>query len=232
MTQRLQRPHRSGQRRARRMPPPPPARADARSGPTVPLVPPAAFETRPAVLGFPAEPVEDDEAEQRVDERRPDAPSPAGGLVVLRRPDWLGCLFLVLAGVAANVSLSLPWMAGAGTNGLSLVRRGADVLGVGVGELARSGFWQPLAVVVAGGLFVLLGLLVLIPARAHRLLGVAALIVALAAAAAVIVLFADAEWRVDRFGPGMWFAVAVPVLGVLGALKAMLTAPRVTLGPR
>jgi hypothetical protein len=30
----------------------------------------------------------------------------------------------------------------------------------------------------------------------------------------------------------MWFAVAVPVLGLLGALKAMLTTPRVTLRSR
>jgi len=39
-------------------------------------------------------------------------------------------------------------------------------------------------------------------------------------------------WEIDRFGPGMWCAVAVPVLGMLGALKAMLTAPRVTLDAR
>jgi hypothetical protein len=214
------------------MPPPPPAAA--RSGPTVPLVAPVGGdETGPTILGFPAEFAKDDDtAEEPADEQTLQAPPGAGGLVFLRRPDWLGGVFLVLAGVAANVSLSLSWTAGDGTNGLSLVRRGAEILGAGIGELARSGFWQPLAVVGGGGLFVLLGLLVLIPARAHRLLGVVALLIALAAAAAVIVLFADAEWRVDRFGPGMWFAVAVPVLGVLGALKAMLTAPRITLVPR
>ena len=57
-----------------------------------------------------------------------------------------------------------------------------------------------------------------------------ALIVALASAAAVALLIAESGLADDRFGPGMWCAVAVPVLGVLGSLKAMLTTPRVRLG--
>jgi hypothetical protein len=89
--------------------------------------------------------------------------------------------------------------------------------------------WQPSVVVLCGGLLVLLGLLLLVPAHAHRLVGVLALIVALASAAAVALLIAETGLADDRFGAGMWCAVAVPVLGVLGALKAMLTAPRVTL---
>jgi hypothetical protein len=70
---------------------------------------------------------------------------------------------------------------------------------------------------------------VLVPARAHRLLGVLALLVALATAAAVLVLLASSGWRVDRFSAGTWFAAAVPVLGLLGALKAMLTPPHVVI---
>ena len=54
---------------------------------------------------------------------------------------------------------------------------------------------------------------------------------ALAAAAAVILLLVEAGWATDRFGPGMWCAIAVPVLGLLGALKAMLTAPLVMIDP-
>ena len=92
--------------------------------------------------------------------------------------------------------------------------------------------WQPSVVVLCGGLLVLLGLLLLVPARAHRFVGLLGLIVALAAATAVVLLIVESGLADDRFGPGMWCAVAVPVLGVLGALKAMLTAPRVTLGPR
>lgn len=186
-------------------------------------------EDEPTLLGLPAEyadvqtgpPPGDGDA----DVLRP-------SLTVLRRADPLGACALVLAGVAANVSLSLSWAPGEGPSGLSLVQRGGETLDAGIAETARSEVWPPLVVVLSGGLLVLLGFLLLVPARAHRLLGVLALTVALAAAAAVVVLAADAGWQADRFGPGLWCAVAVPVLGVLGALKAMLTAPLVTLDPR
>ena len=83
---------------------------------------------------------------------------------------------------------------------------------------------------------VLLGVALLVPTRAHRLVGVLALLVSLATAAAVLVLFVEADWRVERFGVGTWFAVAVPVLGVPGSAqghahrarrrpRAALTAP-------
>ena len=85
--------------------------------------------------------------------------------------------------------------------------------------------------VLSGFLLVLLGFLMLAPTRGHRLVGVLALVVSLAAAAAVILLIADLGLTADQFGPGMWCAVAIPVLGVLGSVKAMLTAPHVTLGP-
>jgi hypothetical protein len=153
-------------------------------------------------------------------------------LTVLRRPEAFGAGALVLAGVAANVSLSLSWSPGEGPTGLSLVQRGGEALDSGIDASVRSGVWEPLVVVLCGGLLVLLGFLLLVPARGHRLLGVLALVVALAAAAAVVaVLVSDMGWQVDRFGPGMWCAVAVPVLGAVGALKAMLTAPRVTIDP-
>ena len=192
-----------------------------------------ASEREPTILGFPAEFPDEDEDED-------EDPEPAAGtgsavlpsqpaLVALRRADRLGGAALVLAGVAANVSLSLSWSPGEGPTGLSLVQRGVEELGFGAGEWALRGVWQPFAVVLSGGLLVLLGFLLLVPARAHRIVGVLALIVSLAAAAAVAVLMADGGWGPDQFGPGMWCAVAVPILGTLGALKAMLTAPQVTL---
>ncbi len=175
------------------------------------------------ILGFPAE-FADDDVEEGLEE-----PTLPVDLVVVRHPDRVGCALLVLAGVAANVSLSLAWLPGEGTNGLGLVSQGVDLLGAGVDILVRSGFWPPLVVVFGGGLLVLLGLLLLVPAHMHRAVGVLALLVSLATAAAVIVLLADAGWRADRFSLGAWVAVAVPVLGLLGALKAMLTPPHVTL---
>lgn len=190
-----------------------------------------AVEDEPTLFGLPAEVPE---AGRPAAVPTPRAVPPPRGLSVLRRADPLGAAALVLAGVAANVSLSLSWSPGDGPSGLSLVQRGGETLDAGIAETARSGVWPPLVVVLSGGLLVLLGFLLLAPARAHRLLGVLALAVALAAAAAVIVLAADAGWRADAFGPGLWCAIAVPVLGVLGvlgALKAMLTAPLVTLDP-
>jgi hypothetical protein len=190
MTERVH-PNGSGQRTARRQTP------HSRSsrvwgGRTIPGLRRVAVapETDPTILGFPAEYAdEDDGADRIVDEPGP-AISTTIEVLVLRRADRVGGGALVLAGVAANVSLMLSWSSGDGPTGLSLVQRG------------------------------------------HRLLGVLALLVALAAAAAVVSLLADAGWVVDAFGPGMWCAVAVPVLGVLGALKAMLTPPLVSLEPR
>jgi hypothetical protein len=189
-------------------------------------------QSEPNLFGLPAEIVTDDDAAVSSPEQgTPEAPPSDVGLVVVRRPDRIGAAALVLAGVAANVSLSLSWAPGDGPTGLWLLRRGVEELGVGAGTWDLSGVWQPLVVVLCGGLLVLLGLLLLVPARAHRLVGVLALAVSLAAATALVLLMADGGWGADRFGPGMWCAVAVPVLGALGSLKAMLTAPLVTVTP-
>jgi hypothetical protein len=228
MTERAQ-PTGSGHRTARRRTPL--SRSGrARSAPTIPVPPPpprrdALPEGEPTLLGFPAEfPEDDDRDEPPLAHAEPDLSPPQ--LVFVRRADPFAAAALVLAGVAANVSLSLSWSPGEGPSGLSLVRRGVEALGSG--EL-ESGTWQPVVVVLSGGLLVLLGLLLLVPARAHRLVGLLALVVSLAAAAAVVLLIADTGLADDRFGPGMWCAVAVPVLGLLGALKAMLTVPLVRL---
>jgi hypothetical protein len=220
MTER-QTPVSGGRAAGRRMPRP---RSRRQGDGTVPNIAPVylTVEPDPTLLGFPAEFPEDDDADPPVDV----APPPA--LQVVRRADPIAAGALVLAGVAANVSLLLSWAPGAGPTGLTLVRRGIDALGSGV-QATLDVVWQPSVVVLCGGLLVLLGLLLLIPAHAHRFVGVLALIVALASAAAVALLIAESGLADDRFGPGMWCAVAVPVLGVLGALKAMLTAPRVTL---
>jgi hypothetical protein len=196
-----------------------------RHPPAIPVPPPrnVSEEGPGTILGFPAEPTDDVAASVGA----PEVPaSPA--LVVLRRPDPLGATFLVLAGVAANVSLSLPWPPADGPTGLALVQRGARGLGSGP---AGDALWQPFAVVLCGGVLVALGFLLMVPARSHRLVGVLALLVALAAAASAVLLVVDTDLADERFGPGLWCAAAVPVLGLLGALKAMLTAPLVSLAP-
>src|SRR5215213_1258791 len=215
MTERLKLPHRSGNRAA--------DRRGSRPAPPGPV-------EEPTILGFPAEIVEEtgpadspadippDTRPTRVPASRSapaDSPShPA--LTVVRRPEAFGAGALVLAGVAANVSLSLSWSPGEGPTGLSLVQRGGEALDSGVAASVRSDVWEPLVVVLCGGLLVLLGFLLLVPARAHRLVGLVALVVSLAATAAVLFLVSDVGWRIDGFGPGTWCAVAVPVLGLLG----------------
>ncbi len=148
--------------------------------------------------------------------------------IALRRPDAFAALMLVLAGVAAAVSLFLNWIDGEDESGLDLVRRGFDTFGDGIGEVFSTGFWQPLTIVLGGGLLLILGLLMFAPAKTHRFLGVLALIVSLAATAAVLVPLARAGWDVGRFDLGFWFAIAVPVLGLLGSLKALLSGPKFT----
>ncbi len=151
--------------------------------------------------------------------------------IALRRPDAFAALMLVLAGVAAAVSLFLNWIDGEDESGLDLVRRGFDTFGDGIGEVFSTGFWQPLTIVLGGGLLLILGLLMFAPAKTHRFLGVLALIISLAATAAVLVPLARAGWDVGRFDLGFWFAIAVPVLGLLGSLKALLSGPKYTTTP-
>jgi hypothetical protein len=145
--------------------------------------------------------------------------------VAIRRADSLAGLLLVLAGIAAGVSLLIPWLL-IGDRGLDLVRAGIDDLRDG--SLWSTGAWQPLAVVFGGGVLFLLGLFMYVPARTHRFLGVLALLVSLVVAAGVLVPLAEANWDVSGDDVGAWFTVAVGGLGLLGALKALSTGPKLS----
>jgi hypothetical protein len=144
----------------------------------------------------------------------------------VRGPASLAGLLLILAGLAAAVSLALRWLTSTTDIGLDLLRRGLDEFGDGVGNLLETGFWQPLAVVLGGGVLLLLGILMWLPARSHRLLGLLALLVSGVAIAAVVVPLVTEGWQPSAFRLGFWFACAVGVLGLLGALKALLTGRR------
>jgi hypothetical protein len=137
----------------------------------------------------------------------------------------LAGLLLVLAGMAAGVSLLVVWVNG-GPTGQELVATGLDDARSGAATLAETGAWQPLAVVGGGTVLFVLGLLMYAPARAHRFLGVLALLVALVVAAGVLVPLADLDWDLTRWAVGAWFTAAVGGLGLLGALKALSTGPR------
>ncbi|SFT44219.1 hypothetical protein SAMN05660657_00810 [Geodermatophilus amargosae] len=146
--------------------------------------------------------------------------------VAVRGPESLGGLLLILAGIAAAVSLALRWVTGNGDTGWRLVRRGFDEIAGGFGGLLDTGFWQPLAVVLGGGVLFLLGILLWLPARTHRFLGFLALLVSGLAIAGVVVPLVAEGWQTSAFGIGFWFACAVGVLGLLGSLKALLTGRR------
>ncbi len=143
--------------------------------------------------------------------------------VAVRRPDVLAGLLLLLAGVAAAISLILRWLTGESVTGWNLVRDGFAAFGDGIGEVFSSGLWQPLAIVLGGGVLAVLGLLAFVPARSHRFLGLLALLVSATVVAAVLVPLARASWDFSEFDIGFWFAIAVAGLGLLGALKAVLT---------
>ncbi|MGY1639122.1 hypothetical protein ACI78V_20950 [Geodermatophilus sp. SYSU D00742] len=258
MTEYQPQPHRPGEPAPRGETPPPPVAGDEREE-TIPLRPVAAAEPDPTILGFPPEPPEGDGAARLPDDPARGLPWEAGDggtaagpeqqsvalaerpavgldlpvrLVVLRRPERIGGSALLLAGLAANASLWMPWGEGLDTTGLALVWRGIDALPSGPAELLDSGLWQPPAVVLGAAVLFFLGLLLFRRARTHRFVGVLALFVSVGPAAAVLALLADTGWDVARLDLGTWFAAAVPVLGLLGALKAMLTTPHVTIQPR
>jgi hypothetical protein len=143
--------------------------------------------------------------------------------VAVRRADVLAGLLLLLAAAAAAISLLFRWLADRDDTGIDLVRRGIDDARDGFGTVIDTGFWQPLTVVGGGALLLVLGLLMLLPAKRHRVLGLIALLVSAAVAAAVLVPLFRSGWDLSTFDIGFWLACAVAVLGLLGALKAVLT---------
>ena len=114
------------------------------------------------------------------------------------------------------MSLVLDWLADSDVSGWGLVRSGFD----DIGDAFSSGLWQPLVIVLGGGVLFVLGILMWLPARSHRFLGVLALLVSLGVTAGVLVPLADADWDFSFFAAGFWCAIAVAVLGLLGSLKA------------
>jgi hypothetical protein len=156
----------------------------------------------------------------------PTLPQYYAGPIVVKRQDPVAALLLLVAGIAAGLSLLLPWLADDDVTGLTLVKDAFTTLGDGVGELIGTGYIQPVTIVLGGAVLFLLGLLLLVPARRHRLVGLVALVVALLVTVAVLVPLAAAGWDLGFFGIGFWFAIAVAVLGLLGALKALVARRR------
>jgi hypothetical protein len=154
------------------------------------------------------------------------APDWSSRPVPVRRPDALAGLLLVLAGAAAAASLALHWVRGSGDTGRDLLRSALRTARDDRTAFFSAGWWEPTVIVLGGGLLLLLGLLLFVPARTHRFLGLLALLVALGVTAAVLVPMAQDGWSTSGYDLGWWVAAAVAALGLLGALKAVLTGPR------
>jgi hypothetical protein len=154
----------------------------------------------------------------------PTAPPYSEKPVAFRHPESLGGLLLILAGIAAGVSLLLDWLDGSDISGLSLVRKGFEDLGA----IFENGMWQPLAIVLGGGVLLLLGVAMWLPLRSHRFLGLLGLLVSAVVVAALVVPLADAGWDLGFFAIGVSFGIAVAVLGLIGSLKALLTRRKMT----
>jgi hypothetical protein len=152
----------------------------------------------------------------------PTAPPYSEEPVAFRHPESLGGLLLILAGIAAGVSLLLDWVDGEDISGLTLVREGFEDLGAIVGN----GLWQPLSIVLGGGVLLVIGLAMWLPLRTHRFLGLLGLIVTALVAAGLLVPLYQADWDLGAFAIGFYFGLAVAVLGLLGSLKALLTGPK------
>jgi hypothetical protein len=142
--------------------------------------------------------------------------------VAIRGPDSLGGLLLILAGIAAAISLLLDWVDGRDDSGLDLVRDGFEDLGA----IFDDGLWQPLAIVLGGGVLLVLGVLMWLPMRSHRTLGFLGLLVTGAVIAGLLVPLIEEGWDLGFAGPGFWCGIVVGVLGLLGSLKALLTGRR------
>src|SRR3569833_2180081 len=133
--------------------------------------------------------------------------------VKIRRADAFAALLLILAGIAAGVSLLLSWLPRDDAKGLDIHTLGATTIAdKGGGEFFSSGMWQPLAVMLGGGVLFVFGLLLLVPSRSHRFLGLLALLVSFAVAAGVLVPLADKIWKLVEFRVGFYFAIAVAFL--------------------
>jgi hypothetical protein len=193
------------------------------------LPPPAPPDDDVTLFGLAAEPAEEPgEASATAADAEP---LDEGRILVLRRPDGVAGALLLVAGAAGCLSLFLPWARQGEQLGVTLVRLTFELGWRERDQVLRTGLLLPLGVAAGGVVLLLLGMLAFRPAATHRVTGVLALAVALAVGGGVVVRMAGAGSIAVLSDPGVLCAVVVAGVGLLGALKAMLTVPAVTAEP-
>ena len=142
---------------------------------------------------------------------RPDhRPTPGRGLL------QVACFVGVLA-------LVLPWQTDPEHSGATLAGSVLDTLFRGEERfLLGRDPWSAFAVGAASLALFVLGLLLVLRPRWQRVVGGLALLAGLATSAALIAPLHRASWETTGIGLGFWLALAVPALGLLGGLAALL----------
>lgn len=148
-------------------------------------------------------------------------------------PDAFAAIVLVLSGTAGVLSMFLPWLP-ADPKLPYGSKSGWDLFVIGRSQSLSAGatvaVYSVLAIAVAGGACILLGLLMLTPIDHHPLGAIALLLSVLSIAGAV-------WWTLDRRSStvglsqllgqmqfGWYAAAAAGVIGVIGSIKALATA--------
>lgn len=147
---------------------------------------------------------------QRTEDYQP-GDQPDDGPTYARRIDGVASVLLLLAGAATAGSMLLPWVVGQPETGFDLV---------------LDQRWEPWAVLIGGGVALLMGLLALAPLRSRRLVGLLALLGGVAIAAAVLRPLYLADWDTSLVDYGLALAAEAGGLALLGGLKALLTPRR------
>lgn len=133
------------------------------------------------------------------------------------RNDVLAALLLIIAGAAGVLQFFLEWQSVEGAGSVT----GQDMYEIadGAGETLAS--ISVLAVLIGGGLLVLLGLALLIPSRSRKGTGSVALILSLIMIAAAVYFLVESDADFTATTIGYFLFLGAGVVGLLGSLKAV-----------
>ena len=154
----------------------------------------------------------------------------------MRRSDVVAGLFTLVGGALGVIQLLVSWVSTPIAAGESTSLDGWTLfqlsrVGASFSTSTAISAYSILATGIAGGVLVVLGIMMLIPMPHHVLGGIALLMAVIAVAGAVWWLIQSSQTLGlsigDLFssaGPGLYFFLVGGLLALVGALKAILTA--------